>query len=468
MIGRVVGNYRLVERLGEGAMGAVYKGIDLMVEREVAIKMLRPEIARQPDIVDRFHSEAVTLAKLNHPNIATLYSFFREGDEYFMVMEFVPGRTLDAVIREGPAMPVERAIHIALQVLDAVEHAHSLDILHRDLKPANIMLTSTHVKVTDFGIARALGQARMTREGSIVGTLEYLAPERIRGQEADMRSDLYSVGVVLYEMLSGRLPFERNTDYELMRAQLEEPPPPFSSLGQVMVPSQVEEVVRKALVKLPEERFGSAGEFRRVLEAALETGPSKATRLAIEPIHEGKPTRLAEVKSVPAQTVASFRDRLAALSRRPYWLYGGAIVLAMALALAIALLRGGQRADVQAIQPTPPPAATQPTPQAAQAPPSGTVETSPGLPADFGPTPPIEDPFKDKPSSPATIVSSQPGSSESGKTAGKLTPAAERRKAALKALDEDQTGTKKNAKKKKNPDTAEPDRRSQSLDALQK
>src|SRR5512140_2292207 len=157
MTGGTVGNYRLVEKVGEGGMGAVYKGVDLMVEREVAIKMLRPEIARQPEVVERFRAEAVALAKLNHPNIATLYSFFREGDEYFMVMEFVMGRTLESIIRDSPALAVEQAVAISSQVLDAIEHAHTYGILHRDIKPANIMLTASgQAKVTDFGIARVL------------------------------------------------------------------------------------------------------------------------------------------------------------------------------------------------------------------------------------------------------------------------------------------------------------------------
>ncbi|MBZ5547095.1 MAG: protein kinase [Acidobacteriia bacterium] len=470
MIGRVVGNYRLVERLGEGAMGAVYKGVDLMVEREVAIKMLRPEIARQPDIVGRFHAEAVTLAKLNHPNIATLYSFFREGDEFFMVMEFVAGRTLDAMIRERPPMLPERAVDIAVQVLDAVEHAHSLGILHRDLKPANIMLTSTHVKVTDFGIARALGQARMTREGNIVGTLEYLAPERIRGQEADIRSDLYSVGVVLYEMLSGRLPFERDTDYELMRAQLEEPPPTFSSLGQSSIPAPLEEVVLKALAKLPEQRFGTAGEFRRALGTVLGTEPAKRTRLAIEPVVAGKPTRLAVEPSMPpkAKAASAGTVKVATSAGKPRWLYyGGATVLAAALVMAVALLWGHWRPNTRAVNPASPPVTAQPSVSAGPSPQAGTVTPTGALPAELNPTPTIQKQFEEAPPlPPGTITVSKPTKIGKTKTAAKPTTA-ERRRAALKALDEDEN-TNSSANKKKKNDKKERDPRASSLDALQK
>jgi tRNA A-37 threonylcarbamoyl transferase component Bud32 len=465
MIDRVVGNYRMVERLGEGAMGAVYKGVDLMVEREVAIKMLRPEIARQPEIVARFHAEGVTLAKLNHPNIATLYSFFREGDEFFMVMEFVVGRTLDAVIREEGAMVPERAVGVASQVLNAVEHAHGLGILHRDLKPANIMLTSSMVKVTDFGIARALGQARMTREGNLVGTLEYLAPERIRGQEADGRSDLYSVGVVLYEMLSGRLPFERDTEFELMRAQLEESPPAFSSLGLTGVPAQLEETVFRALAKVPEERFGTAGEFRRALEPARRPMPVKSTRLAVKPVLGTKATRLAVEAPAVSGKAPRVPTQSGAFLRGPRWLYyGGAVALAVGLMLTIALVRGGRHASVDANKPAPP-GATQPSPAASQPAATGVGGAPPTLPTDFGRTPTVKDLFPAAPSAGVT-VGAKPSAGTS-RRAGKVIPAAERRKAALKALDEGGP-TVPDANKKKKPDAKKSDRRTESLDALQK
>jgi serine/threonine-protein kinase len=221
MIGDIIGNYRIVRELGQGGMGAVYEGIDIMVERPVAIKMLKAELAGNPDVIERFRVEAVTLARLNHPCIATLYSFFREGENYYMVMEFVRGETLEDLIRRSGRLAAEYAADILAQTLDGMAHAHAMGVLHRDIKPANIMITGEgRVKVTDFGIARVLGSSRMTRDGRIIGTLEYLAPERIRGEEADVRSDLYSVGVVMYEAISGRLPFTADTDYDLMQAHL--------------------------------------------------------------------------------------------------------------------------------------------------------------------------------------------------------------------------------------------------------
>ena len=284
MIGSVVGNYKIIEQIGEGGMGSVFKGVDVMLDREVAIKSLRPELARNPDLLARFRTEAVTLAKLNHPNIATLFSFFRSGDDFYMVMEFVDGPTLDDIIRDSKAMPTARAVPLFCQALEGIEHAHNMGILHRDIKPANIMVSSQDVvKVTDFGIARVLGEAGMTRQGAVVGTIEYMSPERIQGQDIDRRSDIYALGVVLYEMLTGRGLFSATSEYDLMRAQVEQPPAPPREY-EPSIPEAVEAVIMRSLAKKPEYRIPTAAEFQQALWAAIEPQGTAARGSRFTPV----------------------------------------------------------------------------------------------------------------------------------------------------------------------------------------
>lgn len=332
MIGQIVGNYKIEEKLGEGGMGAVYKGVDTMLDREVAIKALRPELASQTSVVERFRTEAVTLAKLNHPNIATLYSMFRQGEELYMVLEFVRGETLDSIIQKRGALPAEEAIPVFCQVLDGIDHAHELGIVHRDIKPANMMLTEKGtLKVLDFGIARLLGSARMTRAGNIIGTLEYMAPEQVRGQETDGRSDLYALGMMLYEVLTGKLPFDTDNEFELMRSQTEMTPRPPREINP-LIPVEVEAAIMKAIEKDPDERFQTGGEFRAVLleagfaDEALMHGatgtfkrPStRPSRPAISqtdiPVETAKPTiketRLGETGAAPSSSSAIKATRL--------------------------------------------------------------------------------------------------------------------------------------------------------------
>jgi serine/threonine protein kinase len=275
MIGHLVGNYKVTDQIGEGGMGSVFRGIDIMLEREVAIKMLRPELSRQPHIVERFRSEAVTLAKLNHPNIATLYSFLRQGEDFFMVMEFVRGETLDSLIGKVGAMPWERAVALFSQALEGIEHAHKMGIVHRDIKPANMMLTETgSIKVMDFGIARVLGTNRLTKTGHLIGTVEYMSPEQVRGEETDARSDIYSLGILLYEMLTGRVPFNSSSEYELMRSHIEEAPKPPGTFAP-QIPLVVEQAIMRALAKKPEARQRSANEFRLMLPQVDEDEVTK-------------------------------------------------------------------------------------------------------------------------------------------------------------------------------------------------
>ncbi len=327
MIGRIIGNYQIIELLGVGGMGTVFKGIDRMVEREVAVKVLRSDIAGQPDLLQRFRAEAVTLAKVSHPNVATLYSFFNEGDEYFMVMEFVPGRNLDEYVGQAGKLPLDKAVAIFSQAADGIAAAHQKGILHRDIKPANIMVTHDGVvKVMDFGIARALRSSRMTRDGRIVGTVEYMAPERIEGNEDDARSDVYSLGVVLYELLAGRLPFVSDSEFQIMRAHLSVQAPSVRELC-ADVPESIADAVQKALAKRPDERFSTASGFRDAVGAGLPDGvrpataaqlaaaipPSAAAKGDADPAPAVKATRMAGTDQPVAAT------RMAARPGRSRW-----------------------------------------------------------------------------------------------------------------------------------------------------
>jgi serine/threonine protein kinase len=268
MIGTTVGKYRIVDRLGRGGMGTVYKAVDQTLDREVAIKVLNPDLT-DPDVLKRFRGEAVTLARLNHPGIATIFELHHQQDDVLMVMEFVRGETFhDLSDRLGSIAPPQAA-HLCMQVLDALGHAHRAGVVHRDLKPANLMITEGGaVKVMDFGIARVLGSEHFTHGGYMMGTPAYMAPEQVLGRAIDGRADLYSVGVVLYRLLSGRLPFTADTAISMVQMQISEPPTPILSFRPDL-PAWCVSIVERALAKSPSDRFQSAEEFRAGLLAAV-------------------------------------------------------------------------------------------------------------------------------------------------------------------------------------------------------
>src|SRR5579871_3908470 len=251
MIDTVIGSYRVVARIGGGGMGEVYRAVDTLLGREVAIKVLHRHLMQEAGRLDRFRAEAITLARLNHPNIALLYNLLEENGETYMVMEYVDGETLESLLQRQGALPVRRALELFIQVLQGLEHAHARQVIHRDIKPGNILLTcGGGVKITDFGIARVLGASRLTQAGGMIGTPEYMSPEQIQGQEQDARSDIYAAGILLYEMVTGCVPFSSTSEYEVLRAHLEAEPPAPRRLVPGL-PAAVERAIRTALAKDP-------------------------------------------------------------------------------------------------------------------------------------------------------------------------------------------------------------------------
>jgi serine/threonine-protein kinase len=304
---RNIGKYEVLKLLGEGGAGQVHSARDKLLNREVAIKSLRPELISDQSFVDRFMTEAKNLGRLNHPNITTLYDLIFEGQTLYMVMELVTGRTVERLLqdRHGP-LPLREAQAIVSQVGDGLGYAHGLGIIHRDIKPANLMISDSGVvKIMDFGIARARGSQRHTRDGKIIGSLAYMAPEQVRGEEGDERSDLYSLAIVFYELLSGRAPFAASTDFDLMQAQINQIPERFGARIRG-VPAAVENAVMQALSKNPAKRFPTVAAFCEAVGAA------KAQREAISIVQAS--TRLVDAAepTTPMTTVAERGGAVAA------------------------------------------------------------------------------------------------------------------------------------------------------------
>jgi serine/threonine protein kinase len=272
MLGRTIQNYRVEELLGEGGMGTVYKASDTLLHRPVALKMLHPHLVRDTTFMERFRNEAILSARLNHPNVTTLYNFIQDHQDSIIVMELVSGITVEKFLKQHGTLDIETSVRIISQTLDGLQHAHSKGILHRDIKAANLMLTQEgSIKLMDFGIARLEGSTRLTRADRIIGTLEYMAPELINGAEPSAQSDLYAVGVLLYELMSGKMPFESSTDLTLISQILTKKPIALRSRIPDLPPA-IEQILDKLFQKNPEKRFRSAAELKAALGTVVATG----------------------------------------------------------------------------------------------------------------------------------------------------------------------------------------------------
>src|ERR671924_1021696 len=280
------GRYRILRKLGTGGMANVYLAEDEVLGRRVAIKILNDRHAGDDQFVERFRREAKNAASLSHPNIVSIYDRGEAEGTYYIAMEYLDGRSLkELIVARGPA-PVNVAIDYARQILAAIRFAHRHGIVHRDIKPHNVLVDGEgRLKVTDFGIARA-GVSQMTEAGSIIGTAQYLSPEQAKGAPVDQTSDLYSLGIVLYELLTGAVPFTGDTPVEIAMKHLSKVPEPPSS-NRPDLPAALDQVVLRALAKDPEDRYGSAeemdAELARVadgLPASTETAEAATAVLA--------------------------------------------------------------------------------------------------------------------------------------------------------------------------------------------
>jgi serine/threonine-protein kinase len=377
MVGNEIGNYRIVEKIGAGGMGVVYKAIDMHLDRVVAVKALSPEFSGNPTLLERFRGEARAQAQLNHPNLATLYAFLVQDDVAYMVMEFVDGETFHAMLaRRGP-IPAEEAVPLFRQALAGIGQAHRLGIVHRDIKPSNIMLNREGVvKVMDFGLAKVTGNHGVTRTGVRLGTAYYMSPEQILVKGVDFRSDIYSLGATLYEILAGQVPFHSDSEFEILNDHVNTPPPPPTRLHP-HIPSGIENAVLKALAKNPDQRFQTVEQFSAALERPEEFY-SAATMAEAAP---AAPDRRVSVAPVAAAPVLPAVPAKPVFWTRPLKLLAGCGAgLACLLALWLILRPEPQTQIIVQVPPRPVTAAPAPAPPVQ---PAGTAET----PASVQPSP---------------------------------------------------------------------------------
>ncbi len=301
--GQKVGEYEIVQLLGAGGLGAVYKAQHRISRRFDALKVALSGRMESGEATERFQREIQVLAALNHPNIASLHTAFYHDDELIMVMELVGGEDLRFRSRRA-TIALPRLLDYAAQVLSALEYAHGLGVVHRDIKPANIMVTpEERIKVLDFGIATNSVSANLTATGAMIGSLNYISPEQIQGGRATPQSDLYSFGITLFELITGRLPFEGATSFNLMNAHLQQTPPALSDL-RPEIPFTLSQAIARALAKDPRQRFHSAREFIFALQGndvAMATMTS-AIPIAAIAAQEGSASRPAPQTLTPGRT----------------------------------------------------------------------------------------------------------------------------------------------------------------------
>lgn len=337
MIGRVLsGRYEIIERVGGGGMAFVYRARDVLLNRTVAIKVLSPHYTSDEDFVRKFRREAQAAASLSNPNIVGIFDVGQDGDIYYIVMEFIEGRTLKQVITENGPLPVGTALQIGKQIAEALRSAHKHGVIHRDIKPHNIMITGDgHVKVTDFGIARATTSSTLTNSGAMIGSVHYISPEQARGGFTGERSDIYSFGVVLYEMLVGDVPFAGESMFSIALKHLQEPVTPLRQID-AGIPTEVDRIVLKAMAKDQASRYQTADELLQDLNAVLREVGKKENLRDFVANRKERPMQHEESLEktyVPRRS----RDAVAVEApakearQRPWWHYASVAAIILAL-----------------------------------------------------------------------------------------------------------------------------------------
>jgi len=330
LTGKQLGQYQIIEPLGEGGMAAVYKAYQLgKLNRYVALKVLPPLLAKSPEFAKRFEQEANILAELQHPHIVPVFDFGEDGGYYYLVMPFIEGCTL-ADLLHGKPLPLSQIRRITIQVAEALDYAHSRGLVHRDVKPSNILVDgSGNCFLSDFGITKILESAeKLTSTGEVIGTPAYMSPEQGRGETLDSRSDIYSLGVVLYEMATGRVPYRADTPLAVIIKHMQDPLPPPRSINPFL-PLAVEQVILKALAKRKEDRYQTAGEMAQAIQVAIPEATTLADQTEIVnafQVEDKVPTKLSVLITKKLRT---------GLPKRTLALSGLALIAIIIVAVAI-------------------------------------------------------------------------------------------------------------------------------------